>query len=167
MTGYDNSCGMEKPADWALDFLMDVFQDWLDEEISYLEEPHTNLRGVEDKARLSFCTAVHVYRVAHGACKLKSGYNLHFGVGHFGWYQVAMNDWFDRQRQPVKFAAPVPQADKKVPNSVAVETSWVTKRVAQINAMRGELSLERERRWHEEINRALKARGDARPVALI
>lgn len=164
--GYDKECGMMDTKDWSTVFLMEVFQDWLDEEISYLEEPHTNLRGVEDKARLSFCTAVHVYRVAHGERRIGAKYSTSLGVGHFGWYQVAMNDWFERQRQPIKFAAPVPQADKKASNSVAADTSWVTKRVAQINAMRGELSLRRERAWHESTHQAMASRGDARPVAL-
>jgi hypothetical protein len=105
--GYDPNCGMQSDKPWALKFMLDVAQDWMEAEVDEYVSPTAHLRPISDKGTLSLTTAAHVYLSAIGVGRASSKSGV-FAPGHMRLFAMSVHAAFSRWHYPVKFAAPTP-----------------------------------------------------------
>jgi len=103
--GYDATCGMQSRPAWAYDFMVTIFQAWLDAETQWHQSTHKNLGMLTEIGPRGFASAAHIYLASVGVHRLNSK-SRSVVIGDMAWYVVALYDFFARLRYPAKFEAP-------------------------------------------------------------
>lgn len=113
--GYDPACGMQSKPAWAHEFLMAVWENWMETEVTAWQNAFWDKKAeawrllgelglIDDIGPRGFNNATHIYLASIGVHRLSSKYN-NYTVGNMAWHATAIHDFFKRQRYPKEFEA--------------------------------------------------------------
>jgi hypothetical protein len=173
IVGYDDTCGMQSKQAWAHDFMMAVWENWMDAEVQSWQHayehwqdgvvvwvPVGSIGTIAEIGPRGFMWAVHVYLAAIGSTRLSGKVS---SVMPGEWYATAMHDWFARRHYPVKFSATTQDKKTSSDYDYVAEANRTCKKIA--NDPRGyERAKQREKAWLDARSKALAARGDVTPT---